>query len=706
MAHGLALLLATTIHCFTFSTAIMIWWLWSMGARREKSREARWRSTEEQKPVWEMERAVDVDLFLEAQKQWAKDSPNCLFILHEMFLHAESLGWKEAEWVVCWGCWQHIPKLDPEVGTPAVQLVHPDIEREQLLNLYLEVYKLHRLPGSPPGEPAILEEISSIFPCPSSEEKDMPDFQRLPSPKSLHSPWCGPSLQEWEDSIDRSIARVCKAYWKALLMAATLEEEIERLCRKKAHSSPEWRQRDSYGSEERSRKRRCRASFGSQPTTSWSADPGMLSSRTGSEDRDSDLGDLPQLQAEVASFLQCSSKTAEEDSEGISPESPVSQPTEWVWWKAERCDIPDWYAELSTVPLEDTEKLAQQVRASFKLPKCMHELNPKEAPFHAPPAPPCLHWWKFLPPITSAFACQDIWEIPREKTIAYARAMQCFAEWHNLPRKDQPCPLAKSMIKLREEVKFYLSFMDEEVFQGVDLPEKDGDKPLASTATATDPCGATAAEKTLPTWKVTPAYAGWDTVLHLSWPVMVTGEVPPPTTALQAKWSILWPIRTIPSSPPPKTPKASSLPKSPPPAKALALVRPPTLPCGFARVTTCLRTLELEEVDQDTPASVVTMGVVSGPGMSSICLSWVVRDDKKGLWYLEHCEDIHWMDGHRQHWTQRGPDYRGCDGQAVRTLKERPAVRREEHSLLKSKKENLPWGRHSLNMNIFPDICH
>ena len=92
------------------------------------------------------------------------------------------------------------------------------------------------------------------------------------------------------------------------------------------------------------------------------------------------------------------------------------------------------------------------------------------------------------------------------KTIAYARVLQCSVEQHNLPRKDQPRPLPKSMIELRVEVKFYLSFMDEEVFQGVDLPEEDRDKPLASTLVA-DTLGATAAEKTLPTQKVSPAYA-------------------------------------------------------------------------------------------------------------------------------------------------------------------------------------------------------
>ena len=101
-----------------------------------------------------------------------------------------------------------MPQLDPEVGTPTVQLVHPDIDREQLLELYLEVYKLHRLPGSPLGEPAILEEISSALPHHPSEEEDTPNFQRPLSPESFHSPQGEPSPRERENSIDRSLARV------------------------------------------------------------------------------------------------------------------------------------------------------------------------------------------------------------------------------------------------------------------------------------------------------------------------------------------------------------------------------------------------------------------------------------------------------------------------------------------------------------------
>ena len=153
------------------------------------------------------------------------------------------------------------------------------------------------------------------------------------------------------------------------------------------------------------------------------------------------------------------------------------------------------------------------------------------------------------------------------------------------------------MAELRREVGFYLSFMDEEVLWGVDLPKEEGSKPSAPTTAATDTPGATTTVETRSIQRVAPNYARWDTVFHLSQPVIAAGEVPQPTAVPQAKRRVLRPTRTIPISPPPKTPKASSPPKSPPSAKALALVRPPTLPHGFAGVATCLRTPELVEVD-------------------------------------------------------------------------------------------------------------
>ena len=172
--------------------------------------------------------------------------------------------------------------------------------------------------------------------------------------------------------------------------------------------------------------------------------------------------------------------------------------------------------ELSTVLLEDTGRLAQEVRASFQLQRHMHELDPKEAPFHAPPAPPCLHCQRFMPPIISTFACRDIQVIPREKMVAYTLAMQCLAEQNNPPKKDQPCLLVESMAELRREVGFYLSFTDEEVFQGVDLPKEEGGKPSAPATATADAPGTTATPEAPSIPKVAPKYTGWDTVAHPS----------------------------------------------------------------------------------------------------------------------------------------------------------------------------------------------
>ena len=83
-----------------------------------------------------------------------------------------------------------------------------------------------------------------------------------------------------------------------------------------------------------------------------------------------------------------------------------------------------------------------------------------------------------MPPAQSIYTCRDIREIPQEKEVTYARALQHWAEETDLPAGGGPCLLAKSVKELREEVKCYLSFSDEEVFQGVVLPTKEDDQSL------------------------------------------------------------------------------------------------------------------------------------------------------------------------------------------------------------------------------------
>ena len=123
---------------------------------KKKSQATKWQAANEGRLVWEMEWVMDVKLFLEGQAQWEEDSPHCLVMMHEMFQHAAAKGQKEAEQTVHRGCWEKFPQQNP-----VVQLVGPETSEEELQELYLEVYKLHRLPGYPPGETALLEEVVS-----------------------------------------------------------------------------------------------------------------------------------------------------------------------------------------------------------------------------------------------------------------------------------------------------------------------------------------------------------------------------------------------------------------------------------------------------------------------------------------------------------------------------------------------------------------
>ena len=84
--------------------------------------------------------------------------------------------------------------------------------------------------------------------------------------------------------------------------------------------------------------------------------------------------------------------------------------------------------------------------------------------FRLPPALLCLHRQRFMLLANSIFASQNIRKVPREKVVAYTRALQYWAEQNDLPTGGEPCLLAKSVLELKEEVKWYLTFTNEEIF--------------------------------------------------------------------------------------------------------------------------------------------------------------------------------------------------------------------------------------------------
>ena len=236
-----------------------------------------------------------------------------------------------------------MPQLDPRVALPAIQLVHPGISRRELLDLYLEVYKLFWMPGLPPGELAILQEISSAIPASMSEEEESPGTQKPSYHKDLHSLEDRHPHQERASSLDRSLARVREVHRQALSMVATLEVEIERLHRLRVCPTESGHRSRTRWEPER-KKRWHWVSFTTLLISGQSAKPDLPQGKTGSGSRDSDLGDPPKLKVEVASFLQGSSRK-----EDPPLEPPTSQPTDWVRWRAEECNLPTWWRELTAV---------------------------------------------------------------------------------------------------------------------------------------------------------------------------------------------------------------------------------------------------------------------------------------------------------------------------------------------------------------------
>ena len=129
----------------------------------------------------------------------------------------------------------------------------------------------------------------------------------------------------------------------------------------------------------------------------------------------------------------------------------------------------------------------------------------------------------------------DIREIPREKVSCIRQSPAAFMPSKTTCQRGMSwCLLAESIMELRREIKFYLSFTDEEVFRGVDLPKKEESNPkVPATADITpvaDIPGATDVPEAQPIpnptpEKKTPKYAGWEKILHPSWLVLaVSGD--------------------------------------------------------------------------------------------------------------------------------------------------------------------------------------
>ena len=190
------------------------------------------------------------------------------------------------------------------------------------------------------------------------------------------------------DSVGQTLATVQEAHQKVLATVSTLEREIKRLHHTWAQSQSRARSKsgDCHRLSGEGQKRRChQARFADEPAPGQSTDPKMPLGKEGSQGGGSDLEEPLELKPTVASFLQGSLETLDKEGEKTPPEPNIMDFGQWVPWKSERCETPDWWEELLAVPgKEDARRLAREVKASFILPQWLWELDSREATLQAP----------------------------------------------------------------------------------------------------------------------------------------------------------------------------------------------------------------------------------------------------------------------------------------------------------------------------------
>ena len=154
----------------------------------------------------------------------------------------------------------------------------------------------------------------------------------------------------------------------------------------------------------------------------------------------------------------------EERGESYPLEPSIRDTETWLDWQACQLDMPCWWTELTVIPgVEDPWKLACKIWSSFSIPVVRSRVFLGQG-YTTPPAPTCLTQNVFLP---DELSYQDMQQQPSILTVAYAQGLQYWEEILNPPVDPDFCPLARSVLELREMVKEHMVFSKKDVIQGL-----------------------------------------------------------------------------------------------------------------------------------------------------------------------------------------------------------------------------------------------
>ena len=178
---------------------------------------------------------MDIEMFLGEYPHWEAGGLHHPLILQEMFLQVAHLGRKEVKCMVCQGQQHGLLHLGLQADVSAIQTVGPPPSREEIEDLYYQVYKLRRLSGSPCCGPEHKEElvgdvVSSLKNHLRQKEGQQPEELEEPRLADVQPSWKKTSRgRRRATSAERDLAKVREAHQRALATVATLEEKIEGL---------------------------------------------------------------------------------------------------------------------------------------------------------------------------------------------------------------------------------------------------------------------------------------------------------------------------------------------------------------------------------------------------------------------------------------------------------------------------------------------
>ena len=173
------------------------------------------------------------------------------------------------------------------------------------------------------------------------------------------------------------------------------------------------------------------------PAPNHPTDPKTGSREEGATSKGSDLEEPLELGPEMVSFLRGSLETSGDESNVMPPEPAVLEFSQWVPWKVEKCETPRLVVQV--VSSTRNGRLQKACQGGVGL----HPASTADARIgneggqppgsshthHASVDADLCHWPNLI------YACRDIREIPQEKVVAYARALQHWLEEINLPAR-------------------------------------------------------------------------------------------------------------------------------------------------------------------------------------------------------------------------------------------------------------------------------